>query len=74
MKYTDEEIDTGETEEEDWIENMKRSTATAIERMKAAKIPCWIETHRRMKWRFANVPSNISDSSWATGCRRYLGA
>ena len=27
---------------------MKRSTATAVERMKAANIPCWIETHRRM--------------------------
>ena len=45
---TDEEIDTGEIEEEDWIEYMKRSTATAVEKMKAAKIPCWIETNRRM--------------------------
>ena len=49
MKDTDEEIDTDEIEEEDWIEYMKRSTATAVEKMKAAKIPCWIETHRRMK-------------------------
>ena len=32
---------------------MKRSTVIAGERMKAAKIPCWIETHRRMKWRLA---------------------
>ena len=50
---TVEEIDTAEIEEEKWIEYMKRSTATAVERMKAAKIECWIETHRRMKWRLA---------------------
>ena len=51
---TDEEIDTREIEEEeDRIEHMERSTATAAERMKAAKIQCWIETHRRMKWRLA---------------------
>ena len=40
MRDIDEEIDTGEIEEKDWIEHMKRSTATAIERMKTAKIPC----------------------------------
>ena len=55
MKDTDEEIDTGEIEEEDSVENAKRSTATAVE-MKAAKIPCWIETHRRTKWRLASLP------------------
>ena len=33
-------------EEEQWIEYVKRSTATAIERMKAAKIQCWIETQK----------------------------
>ena len=49
MKDTDEEIDTAEIHEEEWIECVKRSTATAVERMKAGKIPCWIETHRRMK-------------------------
>ena len=43
MKDTDEEIDTAEIEVEEWIEYMKRSTATAVERTKAAKIPCWIE-------------------------------
>ena len=53
MSDTDDEIDTDEIDEEDWIEYMKRSTAAAVERMKAAKIPCWIETHRRMKWRLA---------------------
>ena len=41
MKDIDEVIGTGEFEEEDWFEYMKRSTAAALERMKAAKIPCW---------------------------------
>ena len=53
MNDTDEEIDRDEIEEEDWIEHMKRSTAVAGEGMKAAKIPCWIEAHRRMRWRLA---------------------
>ena len=47
-KKTDEESDTGEIKEEDWIECIQRRTATASERMEAATIPCWIETHRRM--------------------------
>ena len=34
MRDTEEEIDTSETEEEDWIEYMTRSTAIAVERMK----------------------------------------
>ena len=33
MNDTDEEIDTAEIEEEEWIEYMKRRTAVAIERM-----------------------------------------
>ena len=53
MNDTDEEIDTKELEEEDWIEYMKRSTEEAMERMKTAKIQCWIKTHGRMKWRSA---------------------
>ena len=53
MKDTDEEIDRDESEEEDWIEYMKRSTAVAGERMNAARIPCRIETHRRMRWYLA---------------------
>ena len=36
MKDTDEEIDTAEIEEEEWIEYTKRRTATAVERMKEA--------------------------------------
>ena len=37
MKDTDEETDTAEIEEEDWIEHMKRSTDEAMERMKTAE-------------------------------------
>ena len=49
MEDTDEEIDSGEIdEEEDWIEYTKRSTAIAVERMKTSKITCWIETYRRI--------------------------
>ena len=36
MKDSDEEIDTVQIEEEEWIEYMKISTRIAIERMKAA--------------------------------------
>ena len=43
-------------EQEDWIENIKRSTKEAEEQMTKTKIPCWIETHRRMKWRMASLP------------------
>ena len=57
--------DTGEIEEEDWIEYMKRSTATAVEKMKAVKIPCWVETHRRMKWRLAMGIASLADERWA---------
>ena len=39
MKDTDGEMDTAEIEEVEWIEYVKRSTAAAVERMKAAKIP-----------------------------------
>ena len=49
MNDIDEEIDTAENEEEDWIEHVKRSTEEAMERMKTATIQIWIKTHRRMK-------------------------
>ena len=39
MKDTDEEIDAGEIEEDEWTDYMKRSTAIAAERLKAAKMP-----------------------------------
>ena len=52
QEEVDEEIDATENEE-DWIENIKRSTKEAEEKMEKQKIPCWIETHRRLKWRMA---------------------
>ena len=36
----EEEIDRMEIEEEDWVENVKRSTREAEEQMKTAEIPC----------------------------------
>ena len=62
---TDEEIDTVETEEEDCTEYMKRITARGAERMNAAKIPCWIETHRRTKWRLPMSLASLPDERWA---------
>ena len=43
MNDTDEESDTAEIEEEDWIEHMKRSTEEAMKRMKLQKNQCWIK-------------------------------
>ena len=53
MGDTDEEIDTAEIEEEDWIEHMKRSPGQAAEKMRTANILCWIVTHKTMQWRLA---------------------
>ena len=39
IKDTDEEIDTGDIEEEDWIECMNRSTATAVEKDESSQKP-----------------------------------
>ena len=44
---SDEEMDTIETEEEDWIEYMKRSTVDALDKMERAKIRCWNRTHKK---------------------------
>ena len=48
----DEEIDATENEE-DWIEYIKRSTKEAEKHVEKHKIKCWIEIHRRQKWRMA---------------------
>ena len=48
----DEEIDATDYEE-DWIEYIKRSAKEAEEHMEKQNIQCWIETHRRQKWRMA---------------------
>ena len=50
---SDEEMDTIEIEEEDWIEYIKRSTADALDKMERAKIRCWNRTHTKMKWKLA---------------------
>ena len=49
----DEEIDTAEIEEEEWIEYMKKSTILAIEKMDNEKKRCWKLSQRKMKWRLA---------------------
>ena len=38
---------------------------TGVARMKAAKIPWWIETHRWMKWRLAMRIASLPDERWA---------
>ena len=43
----DEEIDTTEIEEENWIEYIERSTGEAMEKIKNAKIRCWDKTHKK---------------------------
>ena len=48
----DEETDATENEE-DWIEYIKRSTKEAEEHMEKHNVKCWIEVHRRQKWRMA---------------------
>ena len=53
MGDTDEDIDMTGTEEEDWIQHMKRSTRLAEEKMRTGNTPCWIMTHKKMKWRLA---------------------
>ena len=59
----DEAIDTTE-QEEDWIEYIKRSTKEAEEYMKKMKIPCWIETHKRLKWRMASRIASLPEERW----------
>ena len=62
----DEEIDKEEMEEEDWIELIKRSTNEAEEYMTKTKISCWIETHRRMKWRMAMRIASLPEDRWSS--------
>ena len=59
----DEAIDTTE-KEEDWIEYIKRLTKEAEEHMKKMKIPCWNETHRRLKWRMARRIVSLPEERW----------
>ena len=54
-----------EEEEEEWIEYMKRSTDEVMERMKTAKIQCWIKTHR-LAMRMASLPEErwVMKAAW----------
>ena len=61
---TDEEIDSAEIEEEEWIEYMERSTDESTERMKTATIKRWIKTHRRVKWRLAMRIASLPEERW----------
>ena len=63
MDDTDEDIDTAEIEE-DWIEYNKRKTKEAEEKMRAANVPCWIETQRNMKWRLAMRIASHPETRW----------
>ena len=72
LNDTDEEIDTAEIEQEEWIEYIKRSTAEAEELMKNAKIPCWIETHRGMKWRLAMRTPSLPRERWARKAAEWI--
>ena len=54
-----------EIEEEEWIEHIRRSTREAEEQMIKAKIPCWIQTHRRIKWRSAMRKESLFDERWS---------
>ena len=61
---SDEEMDTIEIEEEDWIEYKERSTEEAMEKMERAKIRCWIQTHKRMKWRLVLRIATSPSERW----------
>ena len=58
----DEEIDA--TENEDWIEYIKRSTKEADEHMEKHSVKCWVEVHRRMKWRMARRIITLPEKRW----------
>ena len=60
----DEEIDATENEE-DWIDYIKRSTKEADEHMEKHSVKCWIEVHRRMKWRMARRITTLLEKNGA---------
>ena len=61
---TEEEIDTTEIEEEDWIDYIKRSTNDAMENIENAKIRCWNKTHKKMKWILALTIATSPSERW----------
>ena len=60
----DEEIDAAEIKEEDWVEDIKRSTNEAMEKMENEKIRCWKMTQRKMKWRLAMRIATSPNERW----------
>ena len=65
----DEEMDTIEIQEEDWIDYIKRSTADALDKMEHAKIRCWNRTHKKMKWKLAlRIATSPSERWLRKGC------
>ena len=50
--------------EEDLIEYIKRSTKEADEHMEKHSVKCWIEVHRRMKWRMARRITTLPVKRW----------
>ena len=59
----DEEIDDTE-KEEDWVAFIKRSTEEAEQHMEKHKLPCWIEVHKKMKWRMARRIITLHRKRW----------
>ena len=53
-----------ETEEEDWIESIKRSAREAEEQMQKFNIGNWIKTQRRVKWRQATTIASQKEERW----------
>ena len=63
QEEADEEVDATDKEEE-WIEFIKRSTEEAEEHIKKHKLPCWIEVHKRTKWRMARRIITLPQKRW----------
>ena len=62
---TDEENDKGEVEGEDWIEYIKTRTKEAEEHLAKTRITCWIEAHRKMKWKKALRIASLPQDRWS---------
>ena len=63
QEEADEEIDDTDNEE-DWVTFIKRSTEEAEQHMEKHKLPCWIEVHKRMKWRMARRIVTLHRKRW----------
>ena len=63
QEEADEEMDATDNEEE-WVEFIKRGTKDAEGHMKKHLLPCWIEVHRRTKWRMARRIITLPQKRW----------